>query len=120
MREQLTELLTKLNQLADLNNIDRNNRYWPKTAHKLSYGLNLLQKTLRDAGISVKWYRDTSTRNNTRKIIVEFLPSEASDRPMGQNQARNEGIESDDRSDSDAKLPSDNELPSDERGQNRA
>ena len=41
-----TELLLKLNLLADYNNIERNNRYWPKTAHKLSYGLNLLQKTL--------------------------------------------------------------------------
>ena len=74
-----TELLLKLNVLADYNNIDRNNRYWPKTASKLSYGLHILQKTLRDIGISVNSYRDTSTKNNTRKIKIEFLSSEPSE-----------------------------------------
>ena len=74
-----TELLLKLNLLADSNNIERNNRYWPKTASKLSYGLNLLQKTLRDVGISFDSYRDTSTKNSTRKIKIEFLSSEPSE-----------------------------------------
>ena len=55
----VTELLLKLNLLADSINIDRNNRYWPKTASKLSHGLHILQKTLRDIGISVDSYRDT-------------------------------------------------------------
>ena len=77
-----TELLLKLNLIADSNNIDISNRYWPKTASKLSYNLHILQKTLRDIGISVDPYRDTSTKNNTRKIKIEFLssqPSEPSD-----------------------------------------
>ena len=72
-----TELLAKLNLYADSNGVDRNNRYWPKTASSLSYHLHLLQRTLRDVGIEVGEYRDTSTKNSTRKITIRITPSDA-------------------------------------------
>ena len=111
-----TELLINLNLIADSSNIDRRNRYWPK---RLSRSLKLLQRTLREIGIEVKWEKDTSTRNNTRKIVIRQLPSEPSDRPIRQNQAQNRDKSSDDRNESDSNLPSDNELRPIE-GENRA
>ena len=92
-----TELLINLNLIADSSNIDRRNRYWPKTASRLSRSLKLLQRTLREIGIEVKWEKDTSTRNNTRKIVIRQLPSEPSDRPIRQNQAQNKDKSSDGR-----------------------
>jgi hypothetical protein len=81
-----TELLVKVNLIAEANNIDRHNKYWPKTAARLSRSLRLLQRTLRDIGIDVKWDKDTSTKNNTRIIIVTKLPSESSESSDNQNQ----------------------------------
>ena len=115
-----TELLINLNLIADSSNIDRRNRYWPKTASRLSRSLKLLQRTLREIGIEVTWEKDTSTRNNTRKLVIRQLPSEASDRPIGQNQAQNKDKSSDGRNRSDSNLPSDNELASDKKGENGA
>ena len=106
--------------IADSNNIDRRNRYWPKTASRLSRSLKLLQRTLREIGIEVKWEKDTTTRNNTRKIVIRKLLSESSDRPKEQDQAQNNDKSSDARNESDSKLPSDGELPSDKKGENRA
>jgi hypothetical protein len=68
-----TELLTRLNLIADANNIDRRNKYWPKTAARLGRSLKLLQRTLREIGIEVSWDKDTSTKNNTRIIIIRKL-----------------------------------------------
>jgi hypothetical protein len=115
-----TELLLKLNLIADAKNIDRRNKYWPKTAARLSRSLKLLQRTLREIGVQVRWEKDKSTKNNTRIIVIAKLPSEPSDRPIDENQAQNNGKSSDDRSDSDIKLPSDKDLPSDKKGENCA
>ena len=115
-----TDSLVKLNLIADANNIDRRSKYWPKTASRLSRSLKTAQRTLREIGIEVKWEKDTTTRNNTRKIVIRQLPSESSDRPIRQNQARNKDKSSDDRNESDSNLPSNNELPFDNKGENGA
>lgn len=74
-----TELLTCLNGVAESNVIDRHNKFWPKTASRLSKSLRLLLRTLREIGIEVRWEKDTSTRNNTRIIVIRKLPSEPSE-----------------------------------------
>jgi len=85
-----TVLLHELNKISMQNDIDIRNRYWPKTANRLSRGLRILQRTLREIGIEVEWYKDTNTQNKTRKMKIEFLSSQSSDRPTEENRAQNE------------------------------
>lgn len=84
-RDTPTALLAHLNLIADANNIDRRSTYWPKSAARLSRSLRLLQRTLREIGIEVRWEKDTSTRNNTREIVIQKLLSEQSDASNKQN-----------------------------------
>ena len=96
-----TVLLHELNKISMQNDIDIRNRYWPKTANRLSRGLRVLQRTLREIHIEIDWYTE-KTKNKTRKMKIEFLSSESSDRPTGQNHSQNEGKTSDDKKDRDA------------------
>jgi hypothetical protein len=97
-----TVLLHELNKISMQNDIDIRNRYWPKTANRLSRGLRILQRTLREIGIEIEWYTENSTKNNTRKMKIEFLSSESSDRQKEENRAQND--HSDDRTISDDTL----------------
>jgi hypothetical protein len=85
-----TVLLHELNIIASQNGIDIRNRYWPKTANRLSRGLRILQRTLREIGIEIEWYKDLNTQNKTRKMKIEFLSSQSSNRPIEENRAQNE------------------------------
>ena len=85
-----TVLLHELNKISMQNDIDIRNRYWPKTANRLSRGLRILQRTLREIGIEIEWYKDTNTKNKTRKMKIEFLSSQSSDCPKEENRAQNE------------------------------
>ena len=109
-----TDLLVKLNLIADVNNIDRRNKYWPKTAARLSYNLKILLKTLREVGIEVVWERDTSTKKSRRIITIRYLSSEASERQNDQNPEQNEGQISDDIKNEEI------EVSSEEKDGNRA
>ena len=71
------------------NDIDICNRYWPKTANRLSRGLRILQRTLREIGIEIEWYKD-KTQNKTRKMKIAFLSSESS---QEENRAQTSVIE---------------------------
>ena len=97
-----TVLLHELNKISLQNDIDIRNRYWPKTANRLSRGLRILQRTLREIGIEIEWYTDNNTKNKTRKMKIEFLSSESSDRQKEVNRAQND--HSDDRTISDDTL----------------
>lgn len=97
-----TVLLHELNKISMQNDIDIRNRYWPKTANRLSRGLRILQRTLREIGIEVEWYKDTNTKNKTRKMKIVFLSSPSSDRHNEENHAQND--RSDDRTISDDTL----------------
>ena len=83
-----TVLLHELNKISMQNDIDTRNRYWPKTANRLSRGLRILQRTLREIGIQVEWYKDTNTQNKTRKMKIEFLSSQSSHCPTEENRAQ--------------------------------
>jgi hypothetical protein len=85
-----TVLLHELNKISMQNDIDIRNRHWPKTANRLSRGLRVLQRTLREIGIEVEWYKDTNTKNKTRKMKIVSLSSTSSDRPIEENRAQNE------------------------------
>jgi hypothetical protein len=89
-----TVLLHELNKISLQNDIDIRNRYWPKTANRLSRGLRILQKTLREIGIEIEWYKDTNTQNKTRKMKIEFLSSQSSHRHTQDNRAQNEHLAS--------------------------
>ena len=102
-----TVLLHELNKISNQNNIDIRNRYWPKTANRLSRGLRILQRTLREIGIEVEWYKDTNTKNKTRKMKIVFLSSPSSDRPIDQNYAQKDGKTSDDTRNDEGILSSD-------------
>lgn len=91
-----TELLTWLNIIADANNIDRRNKYWPKTAARLSRSLKILLRTLREIGIEVVWHKDTSTKNSTRIITIRIISSEASERQKNENYTQKDCQSSDD------------------------
>lgn len=97
-----TVLLHELNKIALQNDIDVRNRYWPKTANRLSRGLRILQRTLREIGIEIEWYTETSTKNKTRKMKIVFLSSPSSDSHTEENRAQKE--HSDDRTISDDTL----------------
>jgi hypothetical protein len=116
-----TELLLKLNLIADAKNIDtRGNKYWPKTAARLSRSLKLLQRTLRETGIQVRWEKDKSTKNNTRIIVIAKLPSEPSESSNNCKPCSKSPDESDGKNSSDNSLSSDIELPFDNKNENRA
>ena len=97
-----TVLLHELNKISMQNDIDIRNRYWPKTANRLSRGLRIIQRTLREIGIKIDWYKDTNTQNKTRKMKIEYLSSQSSHCPIGENHAQNE--HGDDRTISDDTL----------------
>ncbi len=97
-----TVLLHELNKISIQNDIDIRNRYWPKTANRLSRALRILQRTLREIGIEIVWYTENSTKNNKRKMKIEFLSSESLDRQKEVNRAQND--RSDDRTISDDTL----------------
>ena len=85
-----TVLLHELNKISLQNDIDIKNRYWPKTANRLSRGLRILQRTLREIGIEIDWYKDTNTQNKTRKMKIEFLSSQSSQSSQEENRGQNE------------------------------
>jgi hypothetical protein len=115
-----TELLVKLNLIADVYNVDKRNKYWPKSAPRLSRSLKLLQRTLREVGIEIRWYKDTSTRNNTRKIVIRKLPSEPSEPSNNPKSCSKSVDKSDGRNSSDSNLSSEKELSSNNKNENRA
>lgn len=96
-----TQLLEKLHGIATSNSIDIKNRYWPKTANRLSRSLKILQRTLREVDIEIEWLRDTGTKKSARIIKIAKLSSEPSDRQKDMNPVPAQIKASDDRTISD-------------------
>ena len=60
---QPTQLLKKLNQLAEKHGVNKKNRYWPKAAHALTRRLNEISSNLAAAGIELVTDRDSQQRS---------------------------------------------------------
>jgi hypothetical protein len=101
-----TELLTRLNMVAEANNIDKRNMYWPKTAARLSHSLKLLQRTLREIGIEVSGEKDMSTKKSTRMIRIRKIASETSERQKEKEISHYEGQKFDDTKNEETKISS--------------
>jgi hypothetical protein len=86
-----TKLLAELNQTASSNDMDTHNKYWPKSAGRLSRILRTLQRTLREIGIELEWNKDTSTKKSTRIITIRYLSSEPSDCQNHEDHSQNNG-----------------------------
>jgi hypothetical protein len=87
-----TDLLEKLHGVATSNNIDTKNRYWPKTANRLSRTLKILQQTLREIDIEITWDHEPN-RKRARILKLKKLSSASSNRPQAQNHAQNDSAD---------------------------
>lgn len=63
-----TELLSKLNEVAEEENIDTSNRLWPKAPNVLSRRLNEIKSNLQDIGIKVTISKGIQRTINLSKI----------------------------------------------------
>lgn len=114
-----TDLLEKLQGVAISNNIDIKNRYWPKTANRLSRSLKILQQTLREVDIEITWDHEPN-RKRARILKIKKLSSATSNRPQSSDLAQNVVQTSDDTDCADCRKDNENNIPSAENYENQA